>query len=506
MKLSLLFVAAAAFAQTPVVTAVRNIGLGDTSLAPLSLAYIYGAFPQGTPKDFVVTVGGQTGYVNAANSTGYITAVLPAGATLGTQPLVVSYQGAASAPFPVTLTQYAPEFISSTVVPATPTGPQFPLTSYFPIVHQNQTPVSVGLPAAPGERLVSLISGVGPTNPPVKLGGISLFEPLAVQPAVTVAGVPAQVVKAGSSGADVEVDFVIPANAPTGFYPVVLNVGGVPSNAVTIVIANGPIISAVLNAGSFRSAGTVAPGSIVSVFGAGFGPSDRFSTFPMSTINGTSISFSGTPSPVFAMAALEGQINILVPSELPTNGTVDLTIKDSSGKISAMALNLVPAVPGMFFYADPTVSTRRNAVALIANTARIAMPRSMGAAMGIPNQCGSIDPRVTCALPAQVGDNLQLFVTGLGKATPNGDPAGAQLPTGTVAPGSASPLYKTVDTPIVTIGGIPAPVQFSGIAPGFSGLYQINVQVPAGVQPGDDVPITLAMPGSPTDTATIAVQ
>jgi uncharacterized protein (TIGR03437 family) len=57
----------------------------------------------------------------------------------------------------------------------------------------------------------------------------------------------------------------------------------------------------------------------------------------------------------------------------------------------------------------------------------------------------------------------------------------------------------------VQIGGIPATVQFSGIAPGFAGLYQINVQIPTGVIPGDDVSLQIGMPGSSVDTATIAV-
>jgi uncharacterized protein (TIGR03437 family) len=56
----------------------------------------------------------------------------------------------------------------------------------------------------------------------------------------------------------------------------------------------------------------------------------------------------------------------------------------------------------------------------------------------------------------------------------------------------------------VTIGGVTAPVGFSGIAPGNAGLYQINVTVPSGVTPGDDVPVVVSMPGS-SDTVTIAV-
>jgi uncharacterized protein (TIGR03437 family) len=266
-----------------------------------------------------------------------------------------------------------------------------------------------------------------------------------------------------------------------------------------------PFVSAVLNAGSFRSPGTVAPGSIVSIFGTGFGPSDSLATFPMTTVNNTTVTFNNTPAPLFAVAALEGQINALVPTELPTSGTVDVMIKDSNGTSSVQTLNLAPAVPGMFFLADPSLPSRRNAIALLADSAWIAMPVSMGAALGLPAAGPEIGKGSTCAQPAHVGDVLQLFVTGLGKATPGGDPAGETLATGTVAPASGNPLYQTVDKPTVMIGGLAATVQFSGIAPGFAGLYQVNVQIPAGVQPGDDVPIQIGMPGSVVDTATIAV-
>jgi uncharacterized protein (TIGR03437 family) len=79
------------------------------------------------------------------------------------------------------------------------------------------------------------------------------------------------------------------------------------------------------------------------------------------------------------------------------------------------------------------------------------------------------------------------------------------LPTGSVAPANGSVLYQTVQTPIVTIGGVSTPVLFSGIAPGFAGEYQINIQVPGGVTPGDDVPVVVSMPNGASDSVTIAV-
>lgn len=95
-----------------------------------------------------------------------------------------------------------------------------------------------------------------------------------------------------------------------------------------------------------------------------------------------------------------------------------------------------------------------------------------------------------------------IYTTGLGKTTPNGTP----LATGAIPPADGSVLYKTVATPVVTVGGVPATILYSRLAPGFPGECQVDIQVPAGVTPGDDVPVTITMPGSATDTVTISVQ
>jgi hypothetical protein len=54
-----------------------------------------------------------------------------------------------------------------------------------------------------------------------------------------------------------------------------------------------------------------------------------------------------------------------------------------------------------------------------------------------------------------------------------------------------------------------APVQFSGLAPGFVGLYQVNVQIPAGAMSGSIVPLQItfaAGAGRPSNIVTIAVE
>jgi uncharacterized protein (TIGR03437 family) len=61
------------------------------------------------------------------------------------------------------------------------------------------------------------------------------------------------------------------------------------------------------------------------------------------------------------------------------------------------------------------------------------------------------------------------------------------------ADGAAGNGQETTATPTVTIGGTKAIVSFSGLAPGFVGLYQINAEVPAGLKSGNQaVVITLA--------------
>jgi len=57
----------------------------------------------------------------------------------------------------------------------------------------------------------------------------------------------------------------------------------------------------------------------------------------------------------------------------------------------------------------------------------------------------------------------------------------------------------------MAIGGIKATVSFSGLAPGYAGLYQLNIQVPASASLSDLTPVTLTI-GNASDTAYMAVQ
>jgi uncharacterized protein (TIGR03437 family) len=71
--------------------------------------------------------------------------------------------------------------------------------------------------------------------------------------------------------------------------------------------------------------------------------------------------------------------------------------------------------------------------------------------------------------PAAVGSVVAAYLTGLGPVQP-------PVATGKEAP--LNVLSWTTGSVTATMGGMPATVVFSGLAPGYAGLYQVNVQVP----------------------------
>ncbi len=81
-------------------------------------------------------------------------------------------------------------------------------------------------------------------------------------------------------------------------------------------------------------------------------------------------------------------------------------------------------------------------------------------------------------LPAERGETLIFYGTGFGAVTPNFPPLGGRR-------AGSNPLQILVNPVSFRIGDLEARAAFGGLAPGFVGLYQFNVEVPQGAQSGD---------------------
>lgn len=268
-----------------------------------------------------------------------------------------------------------------------------------------------------------------------------------------------------------------------------------------------PSISSVVNGASFSSGGFAAPGSILSVFCSSLGTQDQLTGFPATSLEGVTVSLNGTPAPLFAVAAKENQINIFAPWDLPTSGTVEVEVTSPNGTSQGYSLQMEPSAPGIFHFNDPSTPGRQYAVALFSGSAWLAIPSSTAAALHIATNCtaSKVSKQLACGQPTKAGDILEIFMTGLGLATPKGDPAGTPLSGSQVAPASGNPLYLTVLNPSVTIGGAAAEVMFSGLAPGYAGLYQVNVVVPGSAPQGNAIQVLITMPNGLNNEAPIAI-
>lgn len=501
---------AAAFAQ-PSVTSVYNAYSYQTTLCPGLVAVVAGANFGTDPTKASVSVGGKPGYVYTASGTYSATSMLvqiPFEATPGQTTLTVTVAGQAASAFNITLVAASPAFSTPSAVE---TGLAL-LSDLGPAGTATPFTVSLSAPAQAGDVISGYAIGLGATSPatatgPVGAGTVHQVSPL---PKVTVGGIQCTVAFAGvNSGAGpgfYQINFKLPASGVQGTVPLVITVGTASSSS-SIDIALPGLSSVVVN-GSFANPGTIAPGSIASIFANGLGSAstNQLALFPSSSSEKVQVTFNSEAAPMFHLipTASPQQIDLLIPSDLPTSGTVNVQLTTSSANYPNYTLNMVPASPSMFRFTDPKTS---NAYAIVqfSNSAWVVLPTAAATNIGFPVCAASTDALTECGQPANIGDYIVIYLTGLGLATPNGDPKGTPLPSGQNPPVSGNPLYETPTLPTVTIGGVPTIPAYSGLSPGFAGEYQVVVQVPPGVASGDSVPVVITMMGQ-SDTANISIQ
>lgn len=227
----------------------------------------------------------------------------------------------------------------------------------------------------------------------------------------------------------------------------------------------------ITNAASFEGGKPIAPGSYISIFGSGLSDVTDSATTAILPLNLdlAMVSFDVPAAKISVPAHMiyvsPGQLNVQVPWELQgqTQALVKVTIDFSYGNVYTLALS--DFSPAFYEIGGGNIAARDQ----------------NGGAIGTSN-------------PAKAGQRLQLFANGLGPVT-------NQPASGDTAP--ASP-FATCKTPAaVAIGGKPAAIEFCGLAPGFPGLYQLNVIVPSGLPSGANA-VTVTI-GSQTSRATTMV-
>jgi len=224
-----------------------------------------------------------------------------------------------------------------------------------------------------------------------------------------------------------------------GAFPVTVRIKATSENYAgkdLSLVAGDPQFTAasITNAASF-AAGLV-PGGIATVFGVALSNASgivaaQSAPLPLD-LRGASVRINSVAAPLFALANVDGQeqINLQVPYELAGQALATVTVTNNGMTSAPVTVPVLPAQPGIFAVDGAAVA----------------------------------------------GGVLTVYATGLGRVEP-------PVATGAAAP--ASPLSRTLLMPEVTLGGLSCEVLFSGLAPGFAGLNQVNVRVPAGLAPGE---------------------
>jgi uncharacterized protein (TIGR03437 family) len=237
-----------------------------------------------------------------------------------------------------------------------------------------------------------------------------------------------------------------------------------------------PIVGSggVLNSASFEPNKPVAPGSLVTFKGdqlAATGPGQIGSGVPLpQLLNGTEVRLAGRRLPL--LYADSGQINAQLPFDLPPDTQHDLVIYRGSVLSLPEAITVSSARPAIF-----TMNQQGTGQGAIVN--------------GITNVLAD------SAHPVHEGDIISIYCTGLGAVQPT-------VTEGTPAP--LTSLTSTVTPVSVSIGGSAAQVLFQGLAPGITGLYQVNAVVPNAIPHGDAVTVTITSAAQISAPVTIAVQ
>jgi uncharacterized protein (TIGR03437 family) len=409
-----------------------------------------------------VTVNNRAVPVRSAYPTQVIT-YIPVDQAAGSVSLVVrNHQGVNSAPFTVTVDQYAPGIQKLGDASGSVLG-------FFS--DGSQRVVNRANPASPGQELTAYAVGLGPTVPPIPTGEIGT-APVVTMPTLWVGSRPVPSLSAGlRCGTICEpgvylVVFLLPPDTTSGDQPVSIEVAGRRSSTATLVVGpptSGPAagyLQSVLDSG----VRTVSPGTVANVVGGGFltvpgpgGPCTMDPSYWPTTCQGVTVTINGHQAAIQMVTS--SFITIQIPFEVspgPATLTVERTVGSQTLKSAPLSFTLDAL--------SPTLPVN---------------PPSQYPGIIIQSTNGP----ASATNPVVQGDTIFIYAGGLGQTNP-------PMVTGFTLIQAA----RTILTPSVTIGGKPLEGILSEVLPGMIGQYRVTAKVPAGLGAGD-LPIVLEIGG-----------
>ncbi len=229
-----------------------------------------------------------------------------------------------------------------------------------------------------------------------------------------------------------------------------------------------------VSASAFGQFPSISPGGWIEIYGSNIAVTTRpwnsgdFNGVNAPTsLNGTSVTIAGQNAYVAYIGS--GQVNVQVPTDIPT-GPQQLVVYNAAGQSFPITVGVEPLQPGLYAPANTNIAGTQYVWAQLSDGS-IVLPS--GASSSVKSR------------PANPGETMVMYGTGFGPVTPS-------IPAGQIVQQS----NKLAERFQMQFGGVPATVNYAGLAPGAVGLYQFNVVVP-NVGAGSAIPLTFTVANYP---------
>lgn len=227
--------------------------------------------------------------------------------------------------------------------------------------------------------------------------------------------------------------------------------GGMRSNDTPPLVSREGVVSS----SSFQASSSLAPGSLVSIFGVRLSDFQAVSAGASleTRLGGAEVILGGRRLPL--IFATERQINALVPFDFPTNTDLPLIVRRGPVPSAPESVLISDAAPGIFIVNQDGIAS--------------ALAYSVG-------EDGSLT-QITPGQPARPGQTIMIQCSGLGRTSPEVPSTSASVPLGDFP--TIHPAFVVLDDREITSA-------YSGLIPGApAGVYQVRFKLPSDLAKGD---------------------